>query len=345
MDGDLAVLEPTPLAAAGTELDGQAALWADPAQLLNLPDDEFRQFTTDVVRTAGPLIAQVRQAAGMMAWAGWHRFEDRPYREFIEGLAAGLGTSKKSVERWRDKVVKEARLPRPTRADLRAGEATNRGKPAGQRPDVDTLSTVIPASSAEAAEIPGEHAPAGSGRPAGAGSPGHSSEGGGRVGETRTAPPVIPPSDQLLEGVRSNGAPAPSGPTERLPSDRQLVHRVIAAMREVDPADAGPRLTPEEATFLRQWAQRTLDAWRGTTVPASPPEPPARRSGYVIRPEDRQAAAALASAQAQARQRPNGMAAVRASLAGEVAMVRPADCGHPVGQRLGDTCMACGKAL
>jgi hypothetical protein len=76
-------------------------------------------------------------------------------------------------------------------------------------------------------------------------------------------------------------------PAERPPSTRQLAARVIAHMQEVDPTDAGPVLTPEEATFLRQWAQRTLDAWKAVYAPPAPAEKPQRRQGTITRPADR----------------------------------------------------------
>jgi hypothetical protein len=56
-------------------------------------------------------------------------------------------------------------------------------------------------------------------------------------------------------------------------------------MREVDPTDAGTVTTPEEATFLRQWAQRTLDAWKAVYAPPAPAEKPQRRQGTITRPQ------------------------------------------------------------
>ncbi len=58
-------------------------------------------------------------------------------------------------------------------------------------------------------------------------------------------------------------------------------------MREIDPTDAGPVTTPEEATFLRQWAQRTLDAWKAKNVPTNGAAKPQRRQGTISRPADR----------------------------------------------------------
>lgn len=359
MDGDLVVLEPTEVPVL-RGLESQAALFEDTELMLTLDQESFGNLVALVVDAGKPLIAAIRRHAGLVAWAAWHRYNDKQCREFYEGMAERLGIKVATLRDWRDATVEHQGLSIPILAQTRSDaakkgalEAASRRELPGQTPGAGinpAFSAPIPTSSAEATQIPGEHATAGSGL-ALAGSPGTSSEGGGSDGETRPAPLSEPRSGQALEGVVPSLAsgPAPSGPnsTERPPSDRQLAHRVVAAMRDVDPEDAGQRLTPDEATFIGQWTGRALHTWRTQAV-ASPPAPPTRQSGYVIRPEDREAAATLAAAQTAAAApvpRPSPMASVRASLAGEVGTIRPADCGHPIGQPLGDTCMACSKTL
>ncbi len=94
----------------------------------------------------------------------------------------------------------------------------------------------------------------------------------------------------VTASASSDVAPTPSdtarNATERPPSVRALTSRVLAPMHDVEPADAGPVLTPEEATFLRQWTQRTLDAFRAVHAPKPTPKQP-RKQPLVI-PSPRQ---------------------------------------------------------
>lgn len=79
------------------------------------------------------------------------------------------------------------------------------------------------------------------------------------------------------EGDSGGGGPADEL-IERPPSDRVLTARVLAPMHDIAPADAGPRLSADEATFLRQWATETLNAWRVAYKIDQPK--PERRQGY-----------------------------------------------------------------
>lgn len=118
--------------------------------------------------------------------------------------------------------------------------------------------------------------------------PADPSSGGARATASpprRDAPTEVPPTsrpappDPSSAGGKALGEVSPT--PVRPPTDRALTARVFAAMRDIDPTDAGPVTTPEEATFLRQWAQRTLDAWKAKNVPTNGAMPP-RRKGNVI---------------------------------------------------------------
>lgn len=267
-------------------LGGQAALWADPRQLLDFDEASLRRLAAEVGHEAGGVLAQVRRAVGLVAWAAWYRMTEKDYRSFAEGLAGDLDIEAETLRNWRRAVVRTDKLPVPGVAGLRAGEAAKGRKAAGQPTGAlspTAPSGVIPAASTEASaksseggEQDGETRPA----PEWKTPSGKSSEGGGKLrqeavldsGTLGATPPPSDPSDpeEIIE--REIGGTMIRGPRKFIdqckfiqlatPSDRQLTARVFAAMREVDPTDAGPVTTPEEATFLRQWAQRTLDAWK-----------------------------------------------------------------------------------
>lgn len=153
-------------------------------------------------------------------------------------------------------------------------------------------------------------------------------------GEGGSTPPVangsrLPPADSPSGGARdttpaprqrastedsSPSLPAPPDPravlgalaesddgaddlwrdTQRIPSDRELAAKVIAAMHDIDPDDAGPLLTATDATMVKGWTSRTVRAWqRSLGIENEPVE--ARSPGRVLRPQDRKAKAEAAS--------------------------------------------------
>lgn len=247
-------------------LGGQASLWADPRQLLAFDDASLRRLAAEVGHEAGGVLAQVRRAVGLVAWAAWYRMSEKDYRSFAEGLAGDLDIEVETLRNWRRAVVRTDKLPVPGVAALRAGESAKGRKTAGQPTGAlspTAPSGVIPAVSTEA--------------------PAKKSEGSG-PGKPQTRPGVAAPSDPSPVGGNALGeVSAPPTVVPRPPTDRALTARVFAAMREVDPTDAGPVTTPEEATFLRQWAQRALDAWKAKNVPVAAPRP----AGRVIKPAKR----------------------------------------------------------
>lgn len=102
-------------------------------------------------------------------------------------------------------------------------------------------------------------------------------------------------------GARAEKVVIPATSTEvaeRPPTNRALMARVLAPMQDADPDGVGPTLTASEATFVRQWADRTVKAWQASVGVAAEPESPKRSPGRVITPADR-AAAKLASAPAK----------------------------------------------
>ncbi len=241
-------------------MGGQAALFDDPARLLGLADAELRQVASSLVREGGSIMAQIRRTSGLVAWAGWHRFGDKAYEEFVAGIAEGLGVGVQTVRAWRHAVVQREGLALPALPAARSAEASTRRKPAGQGGSVSTFITKTPPIPAASAESP-------------------------RLAAHVTVAAVN------ANGTSPASAPTPipaRNPTGAPPSDRAQAAAVVLAMREVEPSDAGPALAREDAEFLRQWTARTLAAWKASQsaapAPTGCPHPKARlrHAGYAI---------------------------------------------------------------
>lgn len=130
-------------------LGGQTALFEDPALILRWDDAFLRTVAANLGREGGSILAQLRRATGLVAWAGWHRFDGKPYEEFIAGIADSLGVTVRTVRNWREAVVKSDSLAIPAVPAQRKREAAGR-KTAGQGQGDTTLSTKsapIPAAS------------------------------------------------------------------------------------------------------------------------------------------------------------------------------------------------------
>ena len=275
MTNNLPDVQPASLPAT---LFGQAALFEDSDQLLALTDAQLRHLAALVGEDAESGLAQMRRRFGLLAWAGWLRFEGKPYEEYVAALARYVGVSPRTVKSWRDIVVEKQRLAVPPATDQRRKEAAEREEKSrsGQvRAGKQHGNRFIPADSTEALD--------------------KSSEGDGHNGVECSTPRGPTPSDPSSGGAelqrpapptdeaapkRPSSRSAPPDPPERPPSNRVLASRVVAAMRDIDPVDAGRVLPADEATFVRQWAQRTLDAWKAVYAPPAPAEKPERRQGY-----------------------------------------------------------------
>lgn len=160
------------------DLSGQAALFEyEPLRILALSDGDFAALVGLVRQQGESLIQGVRRYVGLLAWAAWHRYDEKRYREFVADFATRLGVEPRNVLDWRRAVVKKGDLPYPPVAGARSVAA----KGAGQRA-VTTKARSIPAASTEA--------------------PGKKSEGGGRRGATPAGSPIAPPSGQSSEGAR-----------------------------------------------------------------------------------------------------------------------------------------------
>jgi hypothetical protein len=96
-------------------------------------------------------------------------------------------------------------------------------------------------------------------------------------------------------------------------------------MHDIDPEDAGPVLTPEDATVVKGWADRAVRAWQ-QSLGIESADKPARSPGQVIRPKDRKAKAAALGGGAD-----------------------PATCAHPKATErhtgYAIVCGGCGKVL
>jgi hypothetical protein len=254
-----------------------------------------------------------------VSWALRSKVPAGEFGAWIQSYSELVGVSVRTLHEWRVQATEQVGIIDPYKSKREPKAAGESGRLAESRQSPK----VIPAASTEA---PAKQS-VGSGpgipqtRP-GVAAPADPSSGGADVqrpaaptGEAPTSSPSAPPDptvqtpgfavpldewvdpEEIIE--RDFGGTMLRGPRkyideckliplpERPPSDRQLAARVYAHMREVDPTDAGPVTTPEEATFLRQWAQRTLDAWKAVYAPPAPTEKPQRRQGTITRPADR----------------------------------------------------------
>lgn len=138
--------------------DGQAALFQDPAGLLELSDQELGLLATDVAKAAKGLLGQVRRAVGTMAWVYWHRLDEAQYRQWLVDYAAVAGVeSDRTIERWRDRLVKGENLAVPAVAQQRrqersavqaaketAGQAKGHDKMSGNRSQIQVADAPLP---------------------------------------------------------------------------------------------------------------------------------------------------------------------------------------------------------
>ena len=128
------------LALTGT----QASLFDDdPSRLLGLDDGEFASLVADVRQTSDSVFTHIRKVVGLLAWAAWHRYDEKRYREFVADFAQRLGVESRVILDWRRKAAKG--LPMPAMAQARSDAR----KGAGQTPG-NTSGRIIPAASTEA---------------------------------------------------------------------------------------------------------------------------------------------------------------------------------------------------
>ncbi len=193
-------------------LGGQTALFDDSDQLLSLSDVQLRRLAVAVGEDAESGLAQMRRRFGLLAWAGWLRFEGSGYEDFVVALARYVGVNPRTVKSWRDAVVEKDSLAVPPATDQRKREATEReeksrstrvraGKQHGTDP-IPATSTEAPAKKSEGGEPRGD-------RPL----MGRAVVGSTPTGEVPADPPSTPPSG----GARDTAPPrAPTvGPVDR----------------------------------------------------------------------------------------------------------------------------------
>lgn len=318
-------------------LGGQAALFENPAQLLDLSDVDLKELAVLFGRHGSSVFAQVRAQAGLLAWAGWFRFGEVTYATFLLGLARDLGVQPDTLMKWRRDVVKERKLAVPGVVKARSDAAKEGHKAAGQTAGAGWSSGKSKPIPATSKETPAKKSEGVSPDPAQAGelrgptiTPSDPPSGGAELqapaGPTdepppssRSAPPDPSDPEEIIE--RDFGGTVLRGPRKyidecklitfpdpsdngRIPSDRQLAARVLTAMHDIEPDDAGPVLTPEDATMVKGWASRAVKAWqRSLGIENEPVEVssrtdrpmPTRSPGHVIRPKDRKAKAEAAA--------------------------------------------------
>ncbi len=149
-------------------LGGQAALFENPAQLLDLDDVALKELAVLFGRHGASVFAQVRAQAGLLAWAGWFRFGEVTYSAFLLGLSKDLGVQPDTLMKWRRDVVKDRKLVVPgvvkARSDAAkeghktAGQASGAGRSSGKAAPIRATSKEVPLEPSGGAEL---QAPAG----------------------------------------------------------------------------------------------------------------------------------------------------------------------------------------
>jgi hypothetical protein len=137
------------------DLSGQAALFEDPLQLLGLEDTQFVDLVAAVRQEGESVIRAVRRIVGLLAWAAWHRYDERRYREFVADFATRLGVEPRAVLDWRRAVTKKGNLPMPKVAALRseARKGARRGTSNTEPVLIPAASTEAPAKKSEGARV------------------------------------------------------------------------------------------------------------------------------------------------------------------------------------------------
>jgi transposase-like protein len=242
-------------------LGGQAALFENPSQLLDLDDVALKELAVLFGRHGASVFAQVRAQAGLLAWAGWFRFGEVTYSAFLIGLAKDLGVQPDTIMKWRRDVVRERKLAVPGVVKARSDAAKEGHKTAGQTSGAGRSSgksKVIPVDSTEA---PGKQPEEGDTAAASAFSSGPPS------GGAELQPPAGPTDEAALK--RSSSRSAPPDPYRSLLDALQAISTVDLR------SYAGPWRPVLENEMRRGGEALGL----------------IRSSGRVIKPEDREAKA------------------------------------------------------
>ncbi len=203
--------------------DHQAALFEDPLRLLALDVADLRLLGVEVARESGSVLARVRRANGLVAWAMWYQSTELAYADWERAHAEDIQTPPTTLRRWRRDVVEAGNLPMPAVAAARAA-ATNAA-----------LSSRAPRKTA--------------------GQAGGSTTGGMNNTRSELAPGVAAsgPRDPLLQPAR---LPDPGPP----PTVRAAIAHLIDHLHALDPDEAGAAMTAAQLDLVMDWTERTVKA-------------------------------------------------------------------------------------
>lgn len=223
--------------AALATIGGQAALFEDSNQLLALTDAQLCHAAALYCDRTETGLAEMRRNFGLLAWAGWLRFEGAPYEQFVAALAKAADVHVRTVKAWRDSVVQKDDLAVPAATVQRQEEAKARENRRSEPVRAEKLHGTdlpIPVASTEAPKIPERPTPSGP-----------TSAGGGPSSGT-TPPPAGPNSTVAAPTIRG-----------------QLAH-LFDHLADLDPTEAWEAMTTGQRELFRQWADIMRQA---TTVP------------------------------------------------------------------------------
>jgi len=215
---------------------GQAALFNDPRQLLDMNPASLRALAAEVAHEAGPVMAQIRRMIGLVCWAIRAQVPEGEYGKWVAGYSELVGVSARTLDRWRSDAMKASGIMNPY--------TSQRAKTAGQPPRLDTAGELIPAASTEAPAKKSEEA------------------------EPRPlSPPGEAPSDPSSEsptGSDAGGVEVHSRattPPARLPSMRQVAAAWVADLHNTEEG-FGAKWTPEEVAYVQTRLTAEMNSWR-----------------------------------------------------------------------------------
>lgn len=285
-------------------------MWNDPRSFLTLTDELFAQSAAWVASEGAATMDALRRGAGLVAWAGWSRFDEREYETFVGDLADQIGVSLVTLKRWRDGLIKDEELPIPAPVEARRAEAIKAAatrKAAAQRQGAIKMTTGSAPIPVESEEITDDPDPAPSAvvteppvepsGPADRGATGDDEDRPATDGEAETTSGIGggEPADDV-DGSSDPAFQPPLNPpemvdrperneTRAVPTTPEVAHAVYVAITEA-PDGIGKFWDPEQAEEVKAKMTAELENARrvngGTVKKAAPVRPKGEAARAVL---------------------------------------------------------------
>lgn len=200
---------------------GQAALFQEPTQLLELPDDQFNRLIVEYGRKAGGGYRKMRREVGLLVWAQRHRLGEGPFGRWAEGYAELVGVDERTLRNWRQAVERDEGLPTPqaslAKQNRRSGERAESFPHPEEEPWEPTIAAAADAGSA------GPSAPSTTSGAA----PADATSSPSREGEATSAPASHP---ETAPTRRGHASPAPGSEPEMPAFEHPLAREAEASV-------------------------------------------------------------------------------------------------------------------